>query len=390
LARVGHFLSHFPAPGGTTKMVLGLSSGLRQRGHEVFVYGFGGRTPTPGEEVTLGTAAEMGINVRVLRRPMGTSSLPIGFGRGQHVSKLAANDDRLDLMVIHGMFGGLSLRLARAYQRAGTPCIASPHGPYSPELFGSRTLAKRIYWRFLESPYLREVSAIHVLAPSHVGYLQALDIPTPTFVVPNGLERIDPARNREDSGTRQLGDLRLLYLGRLDIHGKGIDLLLRAMATDPVVRSQTKVQIAGRGSRRETRALRQLISTNGLQGRVALVGFVQDVRRAIEAADIVVLPSRFDGFGHVVIEALATGTPVIVSSKAGSSEFFGREQGVLVVDPNVHSIAQGLRTALESERELHEAARNCLRQLLRDFNWDFLAARWIAGVRDAGIAVATP
>jgi glycosyltransferase involved in cell wall biosynthesis len=113
---------------------------------------------------------------------------------------------------------------------------------------------------------------------------------------------------------------------------------------------------------------------------VALTGHIDDVRGAIRDADFVVLPSRFDGFGLVVVEALALGTPVIVSSKAGASEFFRPDQGVLVVEPDPLAIAKGLQLGWRKRAEMRKAARSSRPLLERDFAWRILAEHWVREV----------
>jgi glycosyltransferase involved in cell wall biosynthesis len=372
-------------------MLLGLASGLIQQGHQVVVYGRGGGDGRESGQDSLGEPPAAGIEVRILRTSMPYLQHPPFFGMNRLFSPLARNEDRLDLMVIHGMFGRFSGQIARACARAGTPCVACPHDPYSPELFGTHTMAKRAYWRFLEAPFLEEMKAIHVLAPSHIGHLRALGISTPAFVVPNGLRRNQLPRRQETADPTRTevpdhGEFLLLYLGRWDVYNKGLDLLLQALAADPDSKSKSRVQIAGKGSSRERRRLNHLISALRLGDRVSLVGYLNDTDFAIQSADALILPSRFDGFGQVVIETIAAGTPAIVSSKAGSSEFLGPEHGVVVVDPNVPSIARGLRTAVAAKEQLREAAHSAGAYLAREFSWDRLARDWIDQVERLGVA----
>jgi glycosyltransferase involved in cell wall biosynthesis len=94
----------------------------------------------------------------------------------------------------------------------------------------------------------------------------------------------------------------------------------------------------------------------------------------------VVLPSRFDGFGLVVVEALALGTPVLVSAKAGAAEFVGREQGALVVEPCVDDLRLALREALETRAELRQAALSAGPALRVTFSWERLARHWLGEV----------
>jgi glycosyltransferase involved in cell wall biosynthesis len=371
-------------------MLLGLASGLTEQGHEVVVYGRGREAERSSGHDPLAASLEAGIQVRLLRKPILPSGLPPYAGANALFSRLAGNEDGLDLMVIHGMFGRLSGRVARASDKAGTPCIACPHDPYSPEVFGTNTIAKRTYWYLLEAPFLARMRAIHLLAPSHESYLRALGISTPAFVVPNGLSRNQLEHPRGDGGVlssraTEHNELLLLYLGRWDIYNKGLDLLLRALADDPSLRSNCRVQIAGKGSSRQRRALQHLILSLRLEDQVSLLGYLPDTDVAIRSADALILPSRFDGFGQVVIETIAAGTPAIVSAKAGSSEFLGHQHGVVVVEPNVPSIAEGLRTVSTVKEQLRSAAISARSYLARRFTWDRLAGDWLQEVERLGI-----
>jgi glycosyltransferase involved in cell wall biosynthesis len=291
-------------------------------------------------------------------------------------------------MVIHGAFGIFSSRVARACQRAHIPAIACPHDPYSPELFRPHRAAKAAYWHLIEARYLQGTTGIHLLAPSHVQHLRNRGIGVPAFVVPNG---IDPAffdygkSSVSDQGLLVGGDeLRLLYFGRWDIYNKGLDLLLRAMAEEGRT-GATRLEVAGKGSEEERRTLLGLIASLGLQERVSLVGFVPDIQRAIRSVEAVILPSRFDGFGQVVLESLVLGTPVILSSKAGAFEYFGEEHGVLAMDPDVPGIATALKQAARSKNRLRRAARSARQYVEREFSWQVLAERWVDEV-DRAIA----
>jgi glycosyltransferase involved in cell wall biosynthesis len=210
----------------------------------------------------------------------------------------------------------------------------------------------------------------------------------PAFVVPNGIDPAffdDEKSSASDQGFSVDGDeLRVLYFGRWDIYNKGLDLLLRAMAQEGRT-GATRLEVAGRGSEEARRTLLGLIASLGLQERVSLVGFVPDIQMAIRSAEAVILPSRFDGFGQVVLESLVLGTPVILSSRAGASEYLGEEHGVLVMDPDVPGIAAALNQAARSRNRLRRAARSGRRFLETEFSWNVLAERWVEGV-DRAIA----
>ena len=126
--RIGHFLAHFPEPGGTTTMLIGLSEGLIHLGHRVYAYGFGGRRTVTAARAAADEASDRidqaGINVRVFRAAAHLSA-PFLSNSKALTSRLATNRDRLDLMVVHGAFGIFSSRVARACKMAMLAMSAS-------------------------------------------------------------------------------------------------------------------------------------------------------------------------------------------------------------------------------------------------------------------------
>jgi glycosyltransferase involved in cell wall biosynthesis len=387
--RIGHVLAHFPEPGGTTTMVLGLSAGLVDVGHDVVVYGYGsdssGRSGSAVTEV-LRRSDEIGIVNRVFSgRPGPLASL---FNRSDDLTAwVASNRDDLDVLVIHGAFSASSPGVSRAADHGGMVRIACPHDPYSPAIFGTRRLVKRAYWRLVEAPFLRSMDGIHLLAPSHERYLNALGVAVPTFVVANGLDHRSIGTRGEDAAMVQprpgaQGPLRLLYFGRWDVYNKGLDLLLTSIAKVRGHGVSIRLDIAGRATEVELTRLRRLASSLDLHDEVSVLGFVPDISGAIRGADAVVLPSRFDGFGQVVLESLALGTPVLASSKAGAAEYLGEEDGVLVAEPDVASLVTSLYELHRSRSRFRVAAYAGRGRLLDEFSWSRLARCWADHVSD--------
>jgi glycosyltransferase involved in cell wall biosynthesis len=87
----------------------------------------------------------------------------------------------------------------------------------------------------------------------------------------------------------------------------------------------------------------------GIASRVVWTGGRSDVDRLYNAADVVALPTRYEPFGNVVLEAMATAVPVIISAGAGSSEIVSGDLDSLVVqDPTdadelAHRVVRGLQ-----------------------------------------------
>jgi glycosyltransferase involved in cell wall biosynthesis len=175
-------------------------------------------------------------------------------------------------------------------------------------------------------------------------------------------------------------EVSLLYFGRWDVYNKGLDLLLLGLAQGRDAGLRATLRIVGKSSPRQRSLLRQSIDELGLDKSVSLEGFLPEVWEAVREADFVVLPSRFDGFGQVVLEALALGTPVIVSSRAGAAEYFDSDQGVLVLEPNPATIAELLKVGQPVRDEMTKAATSARPLIESEYIWPTLAKRWIREV----------
>jgi len=115
------------------------------------------------------------------------------------------------------------------------------------------------------------------------------------------------------------GDHVILSLGRLTLH-KGIDHLLRAARIVVDHHPEAKFLIAGKGDK--FKELLELSIDLGLENNVFFLGYVpqDDIPRLYDMADVFVMPSVLEPFGITALEAMAAGTPTIVSKTSGVSE----------------------------------------------------------------------
>jgi glycosyltransferase involved in cell wall biosynthesis len=125
-------------------------------------------------------------------------------------------------------------------------------------------------------------------------------------------------------------------------HEKGIDVLLRAVADLP---ASTQVLIGGDGP--QLGPLAAQIAELGLANRVTLAGFVSDVPQFMTQLNLFVLPSRSEGLGLVLIEAMAAGLPVVATQVGGIPEVVVHgETGLLVPPEDAGALAAAIRQVL--------------------------------------------
>ncbi|HEX5404820.1 MAG TPA: glycosyltransferase family 4 protein [Pseudonocardiaceae bacterium] len=165
----------------------------------------------------------------------------------------------------------------------------------------------------------------------------------------------------------------LLFFGRLEWE-KGVHDLIAALPRIRARHPGTRLVVAGKG--RQEQELLAVARKHRVRRAVDFVGHLSDreLRAALAAADAVVLPSRYEPFGIVALEAAAAGAPLVASTAGGLGEVVidGRT-GVAFPPGNVPAMADAVHTVLADPAAARTRARAARGRLAVDFDWDRIA-----------------
>ena len=185
-------------------------------------------------------------------------------------------------------------------------------------------------------------------------------------VIPNGVDRALLAAEPVDGKT-------ILFLGRMEIYQKGIDVLLQAVSA--VARRHPGIEVVIAGSGHDAGRIEAMITDGGLSGCVRMVGRVDgdDKINLLRTCSFCVMPSRYEGWPVVAVEAAACAKPVIGTRIGGIEDAVIEDETGLLVDPgSVRSLAGAIQRLIEDD-PLRKRLGQAARERASAYTWDRLA-----------------
>jgi glycosyltransferase involved in cell wall biosynthesis len=189
-------------------------------------------------------------------------------------------------------------------------------------------------------------------------------------VIPNGVvprefrSNIAPGEVKKSYGIHPYAPL-ILFIGRL-VFQKGPDLLIEAIRKVCQHRWDTQVVVAGEGG------MRQFLMERAKDLPVNFVGYIPDSEyvRLLNAADIVVIPSRNEPFGLVLLEAWSAEKCVVASNVGGLSENIDAFENGVKVDVDPESLAWGISMMIDEPENAGAMGKRGRTKVDRFFLWD--------------------
>jgi glycogen(starch) synthase len=212
---------------------------------------------------------------------------------------------------------------------------------------------------------------------AEVAHLFEVD-PDSITVIHNGIEprswRVPPAAVRRARAAHSPdGAPLLLFFGRLEWE-KGVQDIIGALPRIRRTHPGTRLVVAGRGS--YAKALEDLARKLRVRRAIDFAGHLTDggLGATLAAADAVVLPSRYEPFGIVALEAAAAGAPLVASTAGGLGEVVVQgETGLSFTPGDIDGIATAVRQVLDDRTGARRRARLAKARLSVDFDWDLIA-----------------
>jgi glycosyltransferase involved in cell wall biosynthesis len=285
---------------------------------------------------------------------------------------LASSIHRVDAVHLHSVFvpehGLLS--------RIGLPVVVSPHGGYRTNIRRGRRRWRKSFWiKLFERPHLQRANRVLVNSEVEAAELTGLVDEGRIELVPGAIP--DVLLDEEVPLPSQGSDW--LFLGRLDVITKGLDILIGAYAgiqRTPGL-SVPNLVIAGPDHRGSHEFLVRTIEKRGLADRVRLPGPISaaDKVALVGSCRLFILPSRNEGMPLSVMEALALGRPVVVTPGTNLGTLVRASNSGWVAESDVASLEERLRDVAQATDEyLDRVGRNARETARSSFRWPVVIA----------------
>ncbi len=263
---------------------------------------------------------------------------------------------RRDFDIVHAHyaipqgFAGVLIKKAR-----GKPLILTVHGSDLTVLGRSRLVQPVLKWIFKNTDQIIAVSSYMKSLLIELG-VEAEKI----RVIFNGVETHMQAKGDER---------RVVFIGAL-VWQKGVDILIEAFKEIKKKFNDIELVIVGDGAERQ--GLEALVERLGI-GNVEFRGYVEDLDPVFTARSVFVLPSRQEGFGIALLEAMARGVPVVGSKTGGILEIIrDGKNGFLFTAGNPTSLADAVIKILEKQDVRARLIKGGL-ETIKTFTWTQMA-----------------
>jgi len=356
-----------PAIGGVEEHVYRLALGLSGAGHQVEVLTTDLLRSTPFARVSSNLESYPFPVTRARVWKFFEAPHGLGIVAPSMVRRTVKSGAEIVHAHAYGYFPTFAASLGSALD--GCALVITPHSDA-----GRPSWSKSLFDRVVPTLTLKKASRVIAVSRHEADLLAALGVHREKIqVIPNGVDVGEFAQlPRFPDGD---GPIVGLFVGRIEPDQKGLDTLIRAVA---LLTGSPPIQIRLVGEDwGGIEPLRSLAQRLGISNRLTFVGKLSrtELLREYAQAHFFVLPSIFEPFGIVLLEAMAAGLPVIASRVGGIPEIVDGGRTGLLVDPgNPGALAEALRHVCRDEALRKSMGRRAREKVTR-YDWDLIVPR---------------
>lgn len=294
------------------------------------------------------------------------------FTKHKSVSSLPAPFCNPDLVVFHEIYRPQFIKLYKEVLALNIPYVVVPHGSLTREAQRIRSIKKRIGNLLLFNRFINNASAIQYLSISERDGTKNSFVKHDSFISPSGINLI---KTKKRSFSRS--GLKIIYIGRLDSHVKGLDILVKAVRTyrDELLKRHVHITIAGPDYENSRKKLERYVNKFNLSSIVSIEdGIFGDAKVAkLLDNDCFIQLSRTEAQCLGLIEAMSLGLPAIATPGTTMTDLILKEKLGFVTKNTPRRVGETIIEAYDKKNLFRTMSERSIFYIDRHYSWDNLA-----------------
>lgn len=282
------------------------------------------------------------------------------------IKKLPEPYNKPDIVIFHGIYFYKYIEISKYCQREKIPYVIVPHGSLTKYAQSIKRYKKIPANILFFNKFVCNASAIHFLSEKEKN--NSAKYSRKSFVIPNGIDLPNKIKTSFDRS-----NINMVYIGRLDIEIKGLDLLITAISlvAHKMRNKNCSLKIYGPDIAGSKEIMKKMITEKKVSDIVSIHDgvFGKEKEQVLLESDIFIQTSRSEGMPMGILEALSYGLPCAVSEGTGFSETITNYNAGWSESTSASGIAQMLETILIEHNSIVQKSQNAL-TLGKRYSWD--------------------
>lgn len=284
--------------------------------------------------------------------------------------------DAPDIVVFHEIYRLKYCLLVKQIRSKGIPYIVLPHGSLTKEAQSEKGVIKRVLNAFFFNSFVCHAACIHYLSKREAS--SSVIGNNDYFVLGNGVDRFDiPSCEKKNQ---------ILFLGRLDIRVKGLDLLLDAVkeAQQELRLLSYQVVVAGPDEKGSLERLKAKARNDGVADLICFPGAVygEEKKRLLSESRIYVQLSRTEALPTSVLEAMMYALPVVVTEGTSMLDIVSQHGLGYGVESDPVCIAEAIVKMISNSWLTAEAGKRSREFVEKNYSWNSITQEQVAHYHD--------
>lgn len=276
-----------------------------------------------------------------------------------------------DIVIMEGCYNYLFFKLIKDIKKNNIPYILVPRSQLTFGAQNNKALKKRIGNMIYFNRFIKGAAAVQYLTDQEAEDSSAWGLKG--VIIPNGITQ----RTLKPKSKFRKSKINIVYIGRIDIYQKGLDLLIEACAKikEFLIEKQVEISLYGKPTEGDLEKIQDKIQEYHLENQLIVCAavFGEDKYSVLENTDIFIMTSRFEGLPMGLIEALSFGCPSIVTPGTNLAKEVMESNAGWVSESDADSIANTIQIAVEEVFSCGSKKSEGAYNLAKNYMWDDIA-----------------